>query len=138
MTTINKSVVINKRRMNDMRLSYHSFGFAPFVRWTPCYTLEDTIKKLVAIDFEGIELGAVRPHAWPYDLNASDRRKLLRLLQKEKMEVSAVCPTAINYNVASSLIEERIAAVHYYEECIKMAADFECNKMLYIPGWVTW
>ena len=120
-----------------MKISYHSLGFAPFIRWSPCYTLEDTINILARLGYDGIEIGALRPHCWPYDIDQARRKKIVSMLNDVNMEVSSICPATVNYNITSVISEEREDALVYYSKCIELAADLKCYKVLFVPGQVT-
>jgi len=114
---------------------FHSFAYGSFVTWAPCYPLEETLRRLSAIGYPAVELGAARPHAWPWDLNLEERKTVQALLQDLNIVVAAICPISHNYNLASTIPQERNDAAEYYTECIKLAADLSCPVVVVVPGW---
>ncbi len=54
------------------------------------YTLRETIEVLASIGYEGVEIMADVPHAYPKDLTPEDVIGLRRLLEKHGMQVSNV------------------------------------------------
>ncbi len=114
---------------------FHTFAYGSFSRWAPCYPLEETISRLAQIGYPAIEIGAARPHAWPWDLDQADRAKIRTLLHEKNMTAASICPISHNYNLASAISHERLDAVAYYQECVKLAADFHAPLVIVVPGW---
>ena len=44
----------------SLKLSYNTWAYSSYPSWLPAYTLEETIKRLAAIGYDGIEIGAPR------------------------------------------------------------------------------
>jgi len=123
------------QHLNSIQPCFHSFAFGSFITWAPCYPLEETIRRLAGIGYPAIELGAARPHAWPWDLDQSDRAKIRTLLDEKQMTVAALCPISHNYNLASAISHERMDAIEYYIECVHLAADLHAPVVVVVPGW---
>ncbi|MBI4715797.1 MAG: sugar phosphate isomerase/epimerase, partial [Nitrospirae bacterium] len=54
------------------------------------YSLEETIGILAGIGFDGIEIMADTPHAWPADLDAGARARIRKCLRDHGLEISNV------------------------------------------------
>ena len=65
-----------------MKISYNTWSYSSFFVWVPSYTLDETIKRIAGLGYDGIEIGAAAPHAYPPHLGA-DRRALVRDLRQE-------------------------------------------------------
>jgi D-psicose/D-tagatose/L-ribulose 3-epimerase len=87
------------------------------------------------IGFQGIELAAWRPHAWPRDLNAARRQELMSLARRYGLEYSAICMVQVNHNLASSVAAERQGSLGYLRDCIDLAVDLECPIVVVGGGW---
>ena len=48
-----------------MKLSFNTWVYSSFPVWVPAYTIEETIKRIARIGYDGIEIGAAAPHAYP-------------------------------------------------------------------------
>lgn len=118
-----------------MKLSFHSWAYGSMFSRIPSYPLDETIKRVAMIGYQGIEIGAARPHAWPPDLTSKDRLNVKKLLARYKLEVAAICPTNENLNPASPIRQERLDAIKHYRDCVKLAADLESPVIVFIPGW---
>ena len=121
-----------------MKLAYNNWAYTSFFVWTPSYTLEDTIKRLAAIGYDGIEIGAGAPHAWPAHLTKKRRGDIKKLLEKHEIVVSSMLPAPSGgpgNNPVSPLIEERRWTVQHYKEIITLCRDWDCHTLIYLPGW---
>jgi sugar phosphate isomerase/epimerase len=121
-----------------MRLSYNNWAYTSFFVWAPSYTLEETIKRLARIGYDGIEIGAGAPHAWPAHVTKERRREIKQLLDEHKLAVSSMLPAPSGgpgNNPVSPLAEERRWTVEHYKEIIELCADWDCKTLIYLPGW---
>ena len=57
-----------------MKLAFNTWVYSGFPVWVPSYPLEEVIKRLARIGYDGIEIGAAAPHAFP-DYLSTDRRR---------------------------------------------------------------
>jgi protein FrlC len=119
-----------------MKLSFHSFGYGSYLPWVPSYTLEEAARRIGAIGYDGIEIGAKRPHAWPPDLDERRRKELKAYVSRCGLEVSAICPSSYNFNLASCIVNEREDSSKYYRDCVQLAADFGAKVVVVVPGWM--
>lgn len=121
-----------------MKLSFNTWPYASFPVWLPAYTLEETIKRIARIGYDGIEIGAASPHAYPPTLS-DDRRKLIKqVLSDEGIALSSMLPALSGgpgHNVASPIPEERRLTIDHYKDVIELTAFWGGKTVLYIPGW---
>jgi len=118
-----------------MKLSFHSFGYGSYLPWVPSYMLEEAARRIGALGYDGIEIGAKRPHAWPPDLDKTRRNELKAYINSCGLEVSAICPSSYNFNLASCIENERKDSSKYYRDCVQLAADFGASVVVVVPGW---
>ena len=93
-----------------MKLSFNSWVYCSFPCWLPLRSLDDVIDTLAEIGYDGIEIGAAAPHAFPAYLDAGRRAEIRGRLADRGMEVSALCPAlggALGYNPAAPEKEEQ-------------------------------
>ncbi len=121
-----------------MKLAYNNWAYTSFFVWVPSYTLEETIKRLARIGYDGIEIGAGAPHAYPAQITKERRQEIKRLLEENNLVVSSMLPAPSGgpgNNPASPLAEERRWTVEHYKEIIQLCADWDCHTLIYLPGW---
>jgi protein FrlC len=121
-----------------MKLAFNTWVYSSFPVWVPAYPLEETIKRLARIGYDGIEIGAAAPHAFPAYLSKERRRELKQVLADNNIEVSAMLPApggGPGFNVASPLAEERRAAIEQYKQVGELCADLGGKTLLYVAGW---
>jgi len=121
-----------------LKYAFNTWAYGSFPSWLPSYTLDETVRRLARIGYDGIEIGCAAPHAWPAYLGAERRRELRRLLEGEGLPAVSLLPApggGPGHNPASPLKEEREATVHHYGEVIDLAADLGAGLVLYIAGW---
>jgi protein FrlC len=118
-----------------MKLSFTTFGYGSFLPWVPAYTIEEAVKRIAWFGYDGIEIGASRPHAWPSDIDSEDRKKLKKMINSYDLEIAAICPVVYEFNLASCIKNERKDTIKYYIDCIQLAADLESKVVVFVPGW---
>lgn len=121
-----------------MKLSFNTWVYSSFPVWVPSYPLEETIKRIARIGYEGIEIGAAAPHAYPAYLGKERRQEIRQTLQDNGIEVSSMLPApggGPGHNVASPLPEERENAVEQYKQVIELCSDLGGSTVLYVAGW---
>jgi len=118
----------------EMKIAYHTYAFGGR-SWMPSWTLEEALRLTSELGFEGIELAAWRPHAWPRDLDAARRHEMRRLAHQYHLEYSAICMVQVNHNIASPDAAERQDTLSYIQDCIDLAADLECRMVVVGGGW---
>ncbi|WP_419880349.1 sugar phosphate isomerase/epimerase family protein [Peribacillus sp. B-H-3] len=121
-----------------MKLSFNTWPYASFPVWLPAYPLEEVIKRIAAIGYDGIEIGAASPHAYPPTLSTERRVNIKKILEHYGLEVSSMLPALSGgpgHNVASPIPEERRHTIEHYKEVIELCAYWGGKTVLYIPGW---
>lgn len=124
--------------MSNMKLSFNTWVYSSFPVWVPAYPLEETIKRLARIGYDGIEIGAASPHAYPRYLNKERRREIKQVLDDNGIALSSMLPApggGPGFNVASPLPEERQHTIEQYKEVIELCADWSGKTVLYVAGW---
>ncbi len=123
----------------SMKLAFNTWVYSSFPIWVPSYPIEETIKRIARIGYDGIEIGAAAPHAYPAYTGPERRREIKKVLDDNNIVVSAMLPApggGPGFNVASPSPEERRAAIEQYKEVGKLCADLGGNTLLYVAGWV--
>jgi len=121
-----------------MKYAFNTWAYSSFPAWLPCYPLDEAIRRIAAIGYDGVEIGCAAPHAWPAYLSKERRAELRNLLEVSGLQAVSLLPTpggGPGFNPASPLPEEREATIRYYNEVIDLASDLGANKVLYIAGW---
>lgn len=121
-----------------MKLSFNTWVYSSFPVWVPSYPLKDTIERIAAIGYDGIEIGAASPHAYPDYLDAKRRQEIRRTLEANKLALSSMLPApggGPGFNAASPLPEERANTVEQYKKVAELCADLGGKTVLYVAGW---
>lgn len=127
-----------KRGGDRMRLAFNTWVYSSFPVWVPAYPLEEVIKRLAQIGYEGIEIGAANPHAYPDHLTPERRAFIKSVLAEYGMAVSSMLPApggGEGINVASPIPEERAAAIAQYKKVIDLCHEWGGKTVLYVAGW---
>ncbi|MBI4719917.1 MAG: sugar phosphate isomerase/epimerase [Chitinivibrionia bacterium] len=105
------------------------------------YSLEETIRILSEVGFQGIEIMADTPHAWPSDLRPEDRKRIRRSLEDHGMEISninAFMMCAVRDFHHPSWIERdetfRKIRIQHTIDCLYLAADLGAKTISTEPG----
>lgn len=121
-----------------MKISYNNWAYTSFFVWVPAYTLDESIKRLARIGYDGIEIGAGAPHAYPAHLTPERRREVRELLDEHGLALSSMLPAPSGgpgNNPASPYVEERRATVTHYKELVDLTAEWGGETLIYLPGW---
>ena len=62
------------------KYAFNTWAYSSFPVWVPSYSIEETIRRIAGIGYDGIEIGCAAPHAWPAHLSAAHRRDLKSLM----------------------------------------------------------
>jgi sugar phosphate isomerase/epimerase len=122
-----------------MKISYNTWSYSSFFVWVPSYPLEETIKRIARLGYDGIEIGAAAPHAYPPHLSANRRAEVRDLLDEHGIALSSMLPAPSGgpgNNPASPIAEERRATVEHYKELAELTAQWGGKTLIYLPGWV--
>jgi fructoselysine 3-epimerase len=123
----------------SMKLSFNTWPYASFPVWVPAYTLEDTIERIAKIGYEGIEIGAGSPHAYPPCLTKERRKHIRKVLDDNGIALSSMLPALSGgpgHNLTSPILEERRHTIDHYKDLVELTAEWGGKIVLYIPGWI--
>ena len=123
----------------SMKLSFNTWPYASFPVWVPAYTLEETIKRIAKIGYEGIEIGASSPHAYPPCLTKERRKHIRNVLDDNGIALSSMLPALAGgpgHNLVSPIPEERRHTIDHYKDLVELSAEWGGKILLYIPGWI--
>ena len=74
------------------KYAFNTWCYSSFPVWVPSYPLEDAIRRIARIGYDGIEIGCAAPHAWPAHLGVERRRDLKQLLNDEGLPAVSLLP----------------------------------------------
>ena len=112
----------------------YSSGFS----WLPCRSLEDTVDSVARLGYDGIEIAACAPHAYPAYLDAARRRAVRTLVADAGLQISGICSCrggAPGYTAASPDPAAREAGDAYIAQCLQLASDLEAPLVVWLGGW---
>jgi protein FrlC len=121
-----------------VKLAFNTWVYSSFPVWVPSYPLEEVITRLAHIGYEGIEIGAASPHAFPDYLTAERRREIGARLKDTGLKLVSMLPApggGPGYNVASANPLERADAILQYKKVADLCAEWGGEKLLYVAGW---
>ena len=100
------------------------------------YPLDETIKRIANLGYDGVEIWGGRPHAYCDDIDNEEARRLRKLTEKVGLEISGFIPAQFRYPtcLCSGNPKIRTASVDYIKKSITTATMFGCNKVSICPG----
>jgi len=120
-------------------LAFNTLLYTSAFSWLPSRPLSAVLGALAEIGYDGVEIAAAQPHAYPHYLTAGDRAAIRRETRRFDLGVPAICSCpggAPGLNPASPNRREREAHVAYVRGCIELASDLECELVVWLGGWV--
>lgn len=121
-----------------IKLAMHTWPYASNPRWLPAYTLEETLKRIKAIGYSAVEIGAASPHVFTQSLSDARRKEIAKMLRDYELHLCAMLPAhggGPGNNVASPVAEERKWALQQYREMVQLTADWGGKRLICLPGW---
>ena len=121
-----------------MKLAFNTWVYSSFPVWVPAYPLPETIKRLARIGYEGIEIGAAAPHAYPDYLDAAARRDIKKCLDDNGIACSSMLPApggGAGFNVASANAAERAAAIEMSGKIVDLCSVWGSKILIFVAGW---
>ncbi len=122
-------------------ISFNTWVYSCFPSWLPSYPLDEVIKRLSSMGYDGIEIGCASPHAWPDHLSHGRRKEIKQLLRTHQLNVSSMLPApggGPGNNPSSPIREEREFTVQHYKDIILLAHEWECPTVIWIAGWAVY
>jgi fructoselysine 3-epimerase len=121
-----------------LKLAFNTWVYSSFPVWVPAYPLEETIRRIASIGYDGIEIGAAAPHAFPDYLGPERRREIRKVLESSGIALASMLPApggGTGFNVASPMKEERAAAIDQYKKVVALCSEWGGKTVLYVAGW---
>lgn len=121
-----------------MKYSLCSIIYGSCGSMLPTYTLEEAMKRLAGIGYDGIEVVCASPHAWPYYLNDEKRKQVNKWQKDYNISISSVMAPPggpMGCNAASACKEEREYTVKLIKEVIDLAHIWGVKTLAYVAGW---
>lgn len=121
-----------------LKLAFNTWVYSSFPVWVPAYPLDEVIRRLARIGYDGIEIGAANPHAYPEHLSSERRREIRALLDGEGLALVSMLPApggGPGFNVASANPLERAAAIDQYKRVAELCAEWGGTTVIYVAGW---
>ena len=100
------------------------------------YPLDEAIRRIAEIGYDGVEIWGGRPHAYCDDIDNQEATRLTKLAEKVGLEISAFIPAQFRYPtcLCSGNQKIRTASVDYIKKSITTATMFGCKKVSICPG----
>lgn len=70
-----------------IKLAMHTWPYASNPRWLPAYTLEETLKRIKAIGYDAVEIGAASPHVFTQSLSEVRRKDVAKMLRDYELHL---------------------------------------------------
>lgn len=121
-----------------MKLSFNTWVYSSFPVWVPAYPLDEVIRRLARIGYDGIEIGAAAPHAFPDYLTRDRIAEIRGLLDDNGIACSSMLPApggGPGFNVASPDPAERAAAIDQYKKVADLCHAWGAPTLMYVAGW---
>ena len=121
-----------------MRYAFNSGIFGCIHGWVNSYHLDEAMRRIAAIGYDGIEVLCAAPHAWPDYLSDEDKQGIIALKKELKLEIHSLMPLRDGYaghNLATDFREEREWSLGYIKKVIDLAEIWGANNISYCPGW---
>jgi len=100
------------------------------------YPLDEAIKRLSKIGYQGVEIWGGRPHAYCKDVTEEEAAGLKRLIEELGMEISAFIPAQFRYPTCLCSPSETIRtdSVEYIKNSIITSVWLGCSKVTICSG----
>jgi len=105
------------------------------------FSLYESLQKIAALGFRGVEIMGDRPHLYPPDFGAEDRVHIRAILDQHHLKVTnlnSFTLFAVEDTYLPSWIEpekeRRDIRIRHTLDCLKTARDLACNNISIPPG----
>lgn len=101
------------------------------------YTLKDTLKRIKALGYDGVEIWGGRPHAYHEDITDDRIEEIRALLDELDLEISNFIPAQFRYptNLASTDELIRNNSVNYIKHNVDVAEKLSSPYVSICPGY---
>jgi len=115
-----------------MKVGLYTVSFSGAWYHGPGLALSEILALAKATGYDGVEIGAKRPHANPMDLDAKAREKMREQIAQLGLEIPAV---AGYNNFASPILEQRENELLVAREQVKLARDLGAPALRVFAAW---
>ncbi len=105
------------------------------------FSLDESLEKIAALGFRGVEIMGDRPHLYPPDFEAPDLTRIKEILEKHDLKVTnlnSFTLFAVGDTYLPSWIEpekeRRDIRIQHTLDCLKVAKELECSNISIPPG----
>ena len=105
------------------------------------FSLAESLEKIAALGFRGVEIMGDRPHLYPPDFQAADLARIKKILETHDMKITnlnSFTLFAVGDTYLPSWIEpekeRRDIRIQHTLDCLKVAKELECNNISIPPG----
>jgi len=98
--------------------------------------LEETIKRVAKLGYDGVEIWGGRPHAYYRDMDQRNILSIRKSIEKTGLEISGFIPAQFGYptNLCSPISTLRKDSVDYIKKSIDTSLSLGCRKVSLCPG----
>jgi protein FrlC len=108
--------------------------------YTRCTTVEEAIRRIAKIGYEGVDLYTGPPHLWPSDYGKDERRAVKELIEKLNLKLTGFAVggggLALQYNFGNPRPSLRKMTLQYYIDNIELAHELNCPLFNVLTGHV--
>jgi len=115
-----------------MKVGVYTVSFSGAWYDGPGLPLEEIFRLAREMGYQGVEIGAKRPHANPMDLDARGRARIKEQAAKLGLEIPAVAGYS---NFASPIVEQRENELLVAREQVKLARDLGAPVLRVFAAW---
>ena len=99
------------------------------------YTIQDTVRMVAELGYDGIDIWGGRPHVYRQDLSTSELNDLRRQIEACGLQVSSFMPAFYRYPHSLSNPNPRVRqdSIDYMRQCVDNAALLGAKIVLVVP-----
>lgn len=105
------------------------------------FSLDESLEKIAALGFHGVEIMGDRPHLYPPDFEGADLARIKKILKKRDLKVTnlnSFTLFAVGDTYLPSWIEpekeRRDIRIRHTLDCLTIAKELECSNISIPPG----
>ncbi len=128
----NKVKSESKNSNSSIKVSLFSVSYTGVWYDGPSLTIKEFIKKAKSIGYDGVEIGAKRPHASPLDMEKRDCIEIKKLADSLGIEI---CALASYCGFSSPVVERREYELLMLREQMRVARDMDVKVLRVFAAW---